>query len=430
MTPSARVEQYLHHYAVTGSTDRAQWLSRHCRRYQHVVCVPLFDETEAIFHSLAQVSDADKALVIAVINTPEDASTAAAARTRALHHHLVCNHPQLAQSSDTTLVNFGDTGLNVLVIDRCTDPLPARQGVGLARKLGNDVALALWHKDRVRSEWFYQTDGDATLPAHYFLAPEQFGDAVAMHLNFEHVGSPTTSLSQRLYDLKLDYYVAGLQHATSPYAHYSLGSALAIKADAYASVRGYPRRAAGEDFYLLNKLRKLGRIGFDASRTIRLEERLSTRVPFGTGPAVQTFATQRHPLDTRAFYAPACFDALKLWLDFIAASAQRDGGAAAPCARTRWDDHQDRPLYAAATQAADTLDLFEWLDDTLTHYPKTQWLPQLQNGMDGLKTLRFIHALRDSGLGNVTAPVAQDWLTAFQQKHTTPMRFRSHALVS
>ena len=49
----------------------------------------------------------------------------------------------------------------------------------------------------------------------------------------------------------------GLGFAGSPYAYHSVGSTLAVRAEAYAIVRGVPKRAAGEDFYLLDKLAKV-----------------------------------------------------------------------------------------------------------------------------------------------------------------------------
>ena len=55
----------------------------------------------------------------------------------------------------------------------------------------------------------------------------------------------------------MSYYVAGLAMAGSRYAHHSLGSTIAVHAKTYAAVRGYPKRSAGEDFYLLNKICKL-----------------------------------------------------------------------------------------------------------------------------------------------------------------------------
>ena len=51
-------------------------------------------------------------------------------------------------------------------------------------------------------------------------------------------------------------------------------------------MRGFPKRNAGEDFYLLNKLAKVGSVHRLAAPAIEIEARVSHRVPFGTGPAI------------------------------------------------------------------------------------------------------------------------------------------------
>ena len=61
-----------------------------------------------------------------------------------------------------------------------------------------------------------------------------------------------------MYEISLRYYVLGLAAARSSYAYQSIGSTLCVDAPAYLSVRGFPKRAVGEDFYLLDKLAKVG----------------------------------------------------------------------------------------------------------------------------------------------------------------------------
>ena len=58
---------------------------------------------------------------------------------------------------------------DVIVVDRVSARwrLNPKQGVGLARKIGTDLALALIAQDRVRSPWILQTDADVALPPSY-----------------------------------------------------------------------------------------------------------------------------------------------------------------------------------------------------------------------------------------------------------------------
>ena len=87
--------------------------------------------------------------------------------------------------------------------------------------------------------------------------------------------------------VNVSYYVNSLKAANSNYAYPTLGSTFAIHAETYAQVRGYPKRNAGEDFHLLNKIAKTNSIQYSTETTISLEARLSDRVPIGTGPSIK-----------------------------------------------------------------------------------------------------------------------------------------------
>ena len=69
------------------------------------------------------------------------------------------------------------------------------------------------------------------------------------------------------------------------------------------------RCAAGEDFYFLQALRKVGCIGVVPDTTVYPSGRVSLRVPFGTGPAI------RQAIDGKAvkLYAQESFDELKVF---------------------------------------------------------------------------------------------------------------------
>ena len=89
------------------------------------------------------------------------------------------------------------------------------------------------------------------------------------------------------YEIFLRYWVLGLQYARSPYAFHSIGSTIVTTADGYLAVRGMNRREAGEDFYFLNKLAKTGPIRQIRETVVYPSARISRRVPFGTGAAVE-----------------------------------------------------------------------------------------------------------------------------------------------
>ena len=325
-------------------------------RYRHVLVIPVFDEAEHFLNTVIP-DDAEDLLIIVVINAPD---------------HLPDDHPSV---ENTRQMNARLNGLHrydaasridVLGLDRVSPGcrIPQRQGVGLARKLGADVATRYIQDGTIESDIIFTTDADARLPTDYFAAP--IGEAAAWIYPFTHVARDQKLLERAtLYELHMRYYVDRLAHAGSPYAHHALGSTLAIAVDAYAQVRGFPRRNAAEDFYVLNKLAKVGRITPLSAPTIELEARYSDRVPFGTGPAL-TKASASNKFES---YAPATFDALKIFL-----------AAASNCTR---------PTAGRAAELADELGFAAFLDRSPVPTAR-----QIHTWFDGFRTLKFVHNAR------------------------------------
>ena len=205
-----------------------------------------------------------------------------------------------------------DASMSVLVVDRFTTGrrLPSRQGVGLARKIGADIALEFIAAGRVRHVFFAMMDADARLPEDYFgriaeLEPEC--SAAVFPLWHEPSGQDDVDRATALYEIRLRYFQRGLQWANSPYAFHTVGSTMVVHALCYAQVRGVPLRQAAEDFYLLGKLSKLRPLARLRGAPVRIRSRVSDRVPFGTGAETAKLARG----DTLELYHPDCFAAVR-----------------------------------------------------------------------------------------------------------------------
>jgi hypothetical protein len=279
----------------------------------------------------------------------------------------------------------------LLLVERAQS-LPADEGVGLARKIGCDIALALAERGILKSRWLHTTDADAILPDDYFSAAESLVDYAAIAHPFRHLlpADPALACAIVLYELRLHYYVLGLQWAGSPYAFHTLGSCISVAAQSYASVRGFPRRSGGEDFYLLNKVAKLGKVATDITPTIELEGRISNRVPFGTGPAVAKLVASAEPLSSPLFYHPHSFRALKTLLDNLQ------------------DVYLNQTLIEGAPNHASAIKVLKNLgiDKALAHCSRHSkdfegWRKHFHQWFDGLRTLKFIHGLRKAGLADM-----------------------------
>ena len=294
-------------------------------------------------------------------------------KCRSRAHHLGCALGSLAPH------------LDLLVVDR-TGPrrLEPDGGVGHARKVGFDLALALHRAGLVRSSLLHGTDADAKLPASHLDDTDP--DTVARTASFWHLPSGNRELDRAtaLYELWLRHYVAGLRSAGSPYAHHSIGSCISVRADAYARVRGVPKRQAGEDFHLMAKLAKLGPVARTSAEAIALRSRPSLRVPFGTGRAALDHARGHR---TILFYQPALFDLLAGLLRSLA-SIEAPGDI-------------DRAVRSQPSIVRDTLGALgapEGMTRACSSATDpTQRRRRVMEWLDALRTLKFLHGLRDRG---------------------------------
>ncbi len=309
------ISKYLQQYRQ----NEAQVLQTSFKQYRpncfdYAVIIPAFNEPHHWFEQLSQCVQQHSIIWIIVLNRPEHTCSKALEHAKAQQNYFRTLGLNTTHNTLFDWIKLSELQ-SLLLINRFERPIISKQGVGLARKIGNDIALTLYHHGFIRTPWLFNTDADALLPNNYF---EPF---VNQHNNkptnisayvyhFKHTAK-TKALQEATwcYDTYLRYYTAGLQYARSPYAYPTIGSLLALSAKHYAQVRGYPKRAAGEDFYILNKLRKLAPIQTLNNPTITLAGRLSKRVPFGTGPALEKIKNQNR----KAFmvYAPSSFQYLK-----------------------------------------------------------------------------------------------------------------------
>ncbi len=116
-----------------------------------------------------------------------------------------------------------------------------------------------------------------------------------------------------LYEKYLEYYKNALTFTGFPFSLYTVGSAFTVTADAYVKRGGMNRRQAGEDFYFLQNLVQIGKVGEITSTRVFPSARLSNRVPFGTGNAMQKWMNGEE--DLTKTYSFCAFQDLKAFFD-------------------------------------------------------------------------------------------------------------------
>jgi hypothetical protein len=352
-----------------------------------------------------------------VLNARADSPAKIHRANEAVRARILRELPDFVQVSESPTPHIRAHRLaagTLLVVDRASEGayLPEGQGVGLARKIGNDAVLALASTGRVKSPWLHNTDADVILPADYFdqLASVDAGGVGAAIYAWDHrfEDDPTLAEAGRLYEISLRYYVLGLAWAGSPYAYQSMGSALAIPFQSYAAVRGFPRKNAAEDFYVLDKLAKVGEIvRLDGGRLL-LEGRPSDRVPFGTGRALLDLVGKKNGLERFRLYHPLVFAHLAQWLRVLDAVARSGGSLEAGLAEMPTGN----PFFRAdlLEEALGKLGAFEAVREALGATKDARALRRrLHEWFDAFRTLKLVHALRDAGLPSM------DWRQALTE---------------
>lgn len=167
-------------------------------------------------------------------------------------------------------------------------------GAGLARKRGMDEVISRFNRLNKPRGILVSLDADTLVDENYLVEIEEYFNKnpkdVGATISFQHQTSGIDGKQLegiQLYELYLEYYKDALDFSGYPYSMFTIGSAFAVTAEAYVKRGGMNRRQAGEDFYFLQNLVQLGKVGVITTTKVYPSARLSDRVPFGTGPVLQ-----------------------------------------------------------------------------------------------------------------------------------------------
>lgn len=381
------VKKYMSKYAE----PIVQNLSAMPGQYSNVVVIPAFNE-DPEFLLQKELVGSGQNLIILVVNLPDDCEDQdAITKTQQLISYIQKEMILIWEESGsaTALYRNDLVGYSLLLIDRAAvgRRIPRKMGVGLARKIGSDIAAMLIDLGVVKSKLIFSTDADAELPRGYFDADDSISGGYVFPFRHQ-VKDQSLMLPMQLYEFSLHYYVAGLKYAGSNYAFHTIGSCLAINYLAYVKVRGFPKRAAGEDFYLLNKVVKVGEIKKLSGKVVSIAGRPSDRVPFGTGPAISKISCMKAPLLEYKYYNPRVFECLRLFLN----SLEDDWQDSQLDINIKFGDYREQ-----ISSAIDAMG-FQEAKKSLRQQSKTleQFLRKCTEWFDAFRTLKFIHFLRDN----------------------------------
>jgi hypothetical protein len=278
------------------------------------VVIPCFNETE-VGRTLASLSACDPpdcdVEVLVVINAPDGADQLVGRNNAS----ALCQVIDAVNRSNLDWLRFYALQHNRLP--------PALAGLWQARKIGMDEAAGRIARSRACDGVIVSLDADCEVAGDFMVKINaefrRFVDCPGVSINFEHrtAGHGSDPIYQAMlnYELHLRYYVAGQRLAGFPYAFHTIGSAMACRGSTYAQQGGMNRRQGGEDFYFIQKLIAMGGYRSLNSTTVYPEIRLSDRVPFGTGRAIQNALNDAGNINT---FAPGVFRDLKYFCEAVA----------------------------------------------------------------------------------------------------------------
>jgi len=360
-----------------------------CAGLAQAVVIPVLAESDNLFHTLGDLATNPpemlaRTLVLCVVNnrTPDIAGAADCAD----NEQTLLKLPEFAAAHPA---------LRLVWLDASTEgrELGPKDGVGLARKIGLDWALALLHEaDAPNTGALICLDADTRVAPDYleriaawFDAPSRWGAVVDYAHPVEGVDDEVRPILA--YELFLRYQELAWHHAGSLYAYPAIGSTMACTGTAYAAAGGMNRRQAGEDFYFLQHLAKSGPIGRIRDTVVVPSGRASHRVPFGTGRKVGQF--QRDEADAYLTYDPATWQVLKDWLVLATGNLDATGEALLAGAR------EIAP--ALADWLVDQEFASAWARIQLHSRKPEQRLRQFHGWFDAFRTLKLTLHLRDNG---------------------------------
>ena len=298
------IQTYLKKRGITGSWEIVPPPQK---KFNHAVVIPAFGEAELLPHTLASLNENDtlileNTLVVVVVNN-------------------AVNSPEsILKNNQTSLKMLKSIQYNFTlgVVDAASSgfELSDKQaGVGLARKIGMDLALP--HLSSTKSLIFC-TDADTVVSKDYIEKIIKYFDttrAQAAVVGFRHLESNNEKQEQaiRQYETFLRTTAEKMQKAGSPYGYVAMGSTMVCTTGAYCSIGGMSRKKVTEDFYFLQELSKYDNVHTIAEVLVYPSSRPIPRIYLGTGFRMKQ-VQDGFDMNT-LYYSDKAFYLLSNWID-------------------------------------------------------------------------------------------------------------------
>ena len=352
-------------------------------KIKNFVVIPAYKETfETIIKTINSVdqaaSDKEGVCLVVLINYKSGDDDEIKKQSRQLYE-------QLKQS----------TCRNLKFYTFCEEMNSNHAGVGLARKMLMDFAFRYFYKKNLDG-LIFNLDADTVVDENYFDNTisffNQHADISAASIAFAHPVK-SNDLTHRAiieYELHLRYFINKQRLIHLPFAYQTVGSAMVVRASAYAKVGGMPKKQAGEDFYFMQKFAKNMSLADINSTIVRPLGRTSDRVPFGTGRAVMQF--NQSQLTTS--YNPLSFQYLREWIVNMFSQLKNRFEF-----RSALLDHQNNSFtnYLVEFKVEENMKRILNNVSSFDNYEK-----QFYQWFDAFQLMKYLHFMRDQGIKDLS----------------------------
>ena len=277
------------------------------KKFYQVVVIPAYTELEMLPFTLDSldannISILENTLVIVVVNHGENSDL-----------EVIENNKSTLQMLRNKNANF-----TLGVVDAASSgfELPSKQaGVGLARKIGMDLAIS--HLISSQSLIFC-TDADTIVSKDYIEKVVMYFDktkAKAAVVGFWHLKSNDKKEEKaiRQYEIYLLTTAEKMRETGSPYGYVAMGSTMVCTVEAYCAVGGMPRKKVTEDFYFLQALTKFCGVHIIPEILVYPSPRSIPRVYLGTGFRMEQI---HNGFDVNTlYYSDEAFHLLSNWIN-------------------------------------------------------------------------------------------------------------------
>lgn len=377
------IKKYLKKFSLTHWTISKD----HEKLFENIIVIPSLAEYDQLPECLISLEQNDKSLldktlVLVVVNNSESSDE------------------EVKENNKKTIkfLKEYEGKLNLSFIDAATKgkELPDKfAGVGLARKIGCDLALTKFDYSSKEKKIIFFLDADCTVSSKYLQEVTSAFSKNGLHsavIEYEHQYEDDSPEAEAIicYEIFLRFHRLGLMFANSYYDYHTIGSTIVCDVESYVRAGGMNKKKAGEDYYFLEKLAKLDKIFTITEPLVYPSARKSWRVPFGTGQRIIRHLSKKQ--DEYVAYNPKSFLVLKRWLEFYLLPEAVDAGH----------------ILSEAGKIDINLKTFlslnhfdkDWNRILRNNFSAKEILKQKIYWFDAFKTLKLIHFLRDNTFPN------------------------------